>query len=227
MRHMIPSERSCLRADTIELAFAIVTFEAPEGPAADPSIQNDTGWTLSLPTRSAHGSGTSGRTPYSGGSPSKANRQGLAARQLPLGLQPHPPHRRRVAVWRMWRLVVRGRAAEASAKNFSVAISSAATPARSIFSITPLALLAVDPQFAGPDIVPNDNSVTRQGPFPVIGEANTEIKRNVFGSPFPREMAAEVILRKLVTVEVALSSVRCPCCQEQRRNTSQQQFFHG
>jgi hypothetical protein len=30
-----------LRADTIEPAFAIVTFEAPEGPAADPSIQND------------------------------------------------------------------------------------------------------------------------------------------------------------------------------------------
>ena len=27
-----------LRADTIEPAFAIVTFEAPEGPAADPSI---------------------------------------------------------------------------------------------------------------------------------------------------------------------------------------------
>jgi hypothetical protein len=26
-----------LRADTIEPAFAIVTFEAPEGPAADPS----------------------------------------------------------------------------------------------------------------------------------------------------------------------------------------------
>jgi hypothetical protein len=29
-----------LRADTIEPAFAIVTFEAPEGPAANPSIQN-------------------------------------------------------------------------------------------------------------------------------------------------------------------------------------------
>ena len=29
-----------LRADTIEPAFAIVTFEAPEGPAADSSIQN-------------------------------------------------------------------------------------------------------------------------------------------------------------------------------------------
>jgi hypothetical protein len=29
-----------LRTDTIEPAFAIVTFEAPEGPAADPSIQN-------------------------------------------------------------------------------------------------------------------------------------------------------------------------------------------
>lgn len=88
----------------------------------------------------------------------------------------------------------------------------------SLASLTPLALLAVDPQFAGPDIVPNDNSVTRQGPFPVIGEANTEIKRNVFGSPFPREMAAEVILRKLVTVEVTLNSVRRPCCQEQRRD---------
>jgi hypothetical protein len=32
-----------LRADTIEPAFAIVTFEASEGPAADPSIQNDSG----------------------------------------------------------------------------------------------------------------------------------------------------------------------------------------
>jgi hypothetical protein len=29
-----------LRVDTIEPAFGIVTFEAPEGPAADPSIQN-------------------------------------------------------------------------------------------------------------------------------------------------------------------------------------------
>ena len=32
-----------LRADTIEPAFAIVTFEAPEGPAADSSIQNGSG----------------------------------------------------------------------------------------------------------------------------------------------------------------------------------------
>ncbi len=51
-----------LRADTIEPAFAIVTFEAPEGPAADPSIQNVLGYAFSLPTRSAHGSATSKRT---------------------------------------------------------------------------------------------------------------------------------------------------------------------
>jgi hypothetical protein len=44
------------------------------------SIQNDTGWTFSLPARSAHGSGTSGRTPYSGGGPSKANRRASARR---------------------------------------------------------------------------------------------------------------------------------------------------
>ena len=63
-------------------------------PDASPTpIQNDTGCAFSLSPRRARGSGVSRKTPYSGGSPSKANRQGLAARQLPLGLQPHPPHR--------------------------------------------------------------------------------------------------------------------------------------
>jgi hypothetical protein len=60
---------------------------------------------------------------------------------------------------------------------------------------------------------------TRQVPFSVVGKTNNEGKLDVFGGLFPREMAAEVILRKLVTVEITLGSVRCPCCQEQRSDT--------
>src|SRR5262249_61645254 len=47
---------------------------------ANTSIQNDTGWTFSLPSRSADGPGTSRRTPYLRGGPSKANRQAMAWR---------------------------------------------------------------------------------------------------------------------------------------------------
>src|SRR5262249_61763194 len=47
---------------------------------ANTSIQNDTGWTFSLPSRSADGPGTSRRTPYLRGGPSKANRQALVWR---------------------------------------------------------------------------------------------------------------------------------------------------
>jgi hypothetical protein len=41
--------------------------------------RSDTGWTRSLPAKSAHGSGVSRRTPYSGGGSSKANRCGGVA----------------------------------------------------------------------------------------------------------------------------------------------------
>jgi hypothetical protein len=40
MRHMIPSERSCICVQIQSNPHLLSTFEAPEGPAADPSIQN-------------------------------------------------------------------------------------------------------------------------------------------------------------------------------------------
>src|SRR5947199_97618 len=38
-------------------------------------------------------------------------------------------------------------------------------------------------------------------------------------------MAAKVILRKPVTVKVTLSSIRCPCCQEQCSDTGEEGIF--